>query len=787
MTADAVSPRFPTDLPLTRVGTELLPELPPHWMTYVDTEGSGLFGDGNPFKSGSNPPAPEARVSVVSVTFRWPVPVPGDPGNWTEGELVDYAWPFDQGPILGKPGRPVTDPETGAATFNPLTQPEVDKYLLKMSEYYGRTITYEEACANLPSAEYGALIRWLDRRDFLGFHNASHDLHVFRYGLRKGAGGDPSIPDGFLAWDPDSEPGQWVAGQPQRVGLMEPSSEPLIQYPFRRKVYCTLVVNKQLTEPLEVSALKPTANRLFGDDSSAEQEELKKELTLSKWIAPGMTKRYDILPWPGAMQRYAAKDTRLGHMLYEYQMQLAAEGAVLPRFWELLGDEMKLLVTLYRMVRRGVSYDVKASLAEGEKLKARNREIARRMPFDPSKIAQAKRFYFGPICEVAKLRFDHDSGEDADWSQLFCPKDCTECAGKNGLGYEPLSYTEKNKDPQLTIDGVKDLASKGAPFATDYARWSKNRNANSKWYTGWALRAGRDGKLRTSYKQTRADQERPGDAEGGTRSGRLAVGHIQLQAIPHGNRIPEDTVPVRKFIGVEPGYDLYEHDLATGEIRVVTILAPSYTLWDALDAGQDTHGLNTKAFFKIDENDPHWYDYRNAAKRGTFGLLYGGGVTALRDQMSAAAGIQLSLNTVKEATANFFEVYPEFQRMMIGTEQKVNRWKGGCGYLTMLDGWRRWYKVNEKTNSALNQVIQGNLARAVNQWMIQVEYELPEVLLLQIHDSLITRHPSTPEGRKDAQRVSEIGQEVFERYFAVRNRPMNWGIEPDLWADKALK
>lgn len=785
MTVDTVSPRFATDLPLTRVGTELLPELPSHWMTYVDTEGSGLFGDGNPFKSGNNPPAPEARISVVSVTFHWPI-ANGD-GTYSEGPLVDYAWPFDQGPIVGKPGRPVVDPETGAATFDPLTRAEVDRYLLKASEYYGREVTYEEACHNLHWTEYAELVRWLDRRDYLGFHNSAHDMPVFRYGLRAGAGGDESVPDGWCAWDMDSEVGTWVPNQPQVVGLMEPSSQPLLRYPHRRKVHCTLVVNKQLTEPLEVSALKPTGNRLFGDDSSAEQEELKKELTLSKWIAPGMTKRYDILPWPGAMQRYAAKDTRLGHMLFDYQMQLAAEGAVLPGFWELLEDEMNLRTTLYRMVRRGVSYDVKASLAEGEKLKKRNREIAARMPFDPSKIAQAKRFYFGSICSESEARSWVNERNDHDWSKFFCPKDCTECSGKNGLGYTPLSYTEKRKDPQLDIEGVKALQAKNAPFAVDLARWSKNRNADSKWYTGWALRAGRDGKLRTSYKQTRADQERPGDAEGGTRSGRLAVGHIQLQAIPHGNRIPEDTVPVRKFIGVEDGYDLYEHDLATGEIRVITILAPSYTLWDALDAGQDTHGLNTKAFFKIDEDDPHWYDYRNAAKRGTFGLLYGGGVMALRDQMSAAAGIQLTVNTVTEATKNFFEVYPEFQRMMIGTEQKVNRWKGGCGYLVMLDGWRRWYKVNEKTNSALNQVIQGNLARAVNRWMIQVELELPEVLLLQIHDSLITRHPSTPQGRLDAQRVSEIGQEVFERYFDVRGRHMNWGIEPDLWADKALK
>ena len=59
------------------------------------------------------------------------------------------------------------------------------------------------------------------------------------------------------------------------------------------------------------------------------------------------------------------------------------------------------------------------------------------------------------------------------------------------------------------------------------------------------------------------------------------------------------------------------------------------------------------------------------------------------------------------------------------------------------------------------------------------------MLLLQIHDSLVTEHDDTPEGHKEAQRVSEIGQREFAKYFSVRKRHMDWGIAPDRWDEKS--
>lgn len=774
-----------TALPPTRVGDVELPELPPGWMVFVDTEGSGLFTDGDPIPAGSRAAQPEARVSVVSVSFRAPR------ADGTPGDRVDHAWPFDQGPLIGKPGTPIKDPETGVCTFKPIDREQQLKMLATASKTLGFEVTLEDAAPNLPATEYAKLIAWLDRRDTLGFHNSVHDMHTLRAGMRAGAGGAPGVPDGLYAWDADSEPGCWSPDRPQRTHMMEPTLEPLVNPATRRReIWCTMVTQKQLIDPLQPAALKQTARRLWGDDSTDEEAELKAELSKQ---GTGLTKRYDLLAWAGSIGRYAAADTALGLRLYEYQLECAETGAVLPNFWRLHEAEMHLRTTLYRMERRGVAYARDESWQVGIELREVNAKLAADMPFDPSKPAQAKRFYFGPVCTRAHL--------DVDGYPRQCAKGCPECSGKNGLGLEPTERTAVTKAPKLDIPELRRLVDERHPWASEYMVWTKRRNSDSKWYTGWSARTGRDGRIRTSFKQCKNDRERAGSAEGGAKSGRLAVGRWQCQAIPHLKLIPAGATPVRKLIGQVPaGTEVvrhdgrrertpvrrvqFEHDLAAGEMRVVTVIANSTRLWDALDAGADTHAMNTEALFGVTSDHPDFKNLRNAAKRATFGILYGGGVNAIHAQVEAASGMKFSKQAVADAKERFFATYPEFKQFAQQAEAKVTRWMGGCGYLKMLDGWRRWYAPEERTTSAVNQVIQGNLARAMVYWMTAIERRVPGCLLLQVHDSLVTEHDDTPAGHAEAQLVSDIGNDIFAKYFGVRGRRMDFGIEPEPWDSK---
>lgn len=777
---------LPAGWTTTRVGNDLLPDLPVGWSTYWDTEGSGLHVDGNPFTVGSQAAHPEARISAVSVSFRWPLE-DGTPDMSPEG-LVDYAWPFDQGPVLGKPGYPVKDPETNIVTFKPIDEADQAKILGQHSKVLGYPVTMEDAAPNLHPDEYEALIKWLDARDNLAAHNSVHDMHQQRVGLRADAGGFGG-PEGLHAWDMDTEPGRWRSGQRQHLHMLEPTLQPLTVAKLRRTIWCTMVIQKQLVDPLHPAALKPTSRRLWGEDSTEEEELLKAELARQ---GTGMTKRYDLLPWCGAVGKYAAADTHLGYLLWEYQQNVGEEG-IIPQFWELVKAELELRTTLYRMERRGVAYATIASFEEGARVRAVNRVDAKRFPFNPAKDNEAKRFYYGPVCESAAKR--------EDGSPVFCPKSCPWCEGKNGLGLTPTNRTPTGL-PQLNIEEVWRLRDEGHSWAAEYLAWKKRRNADSKWYTGWAARVGKDGRIRTVFKQCKNDRERPGSAEGGAKSGRLAVGRWQCQAIPHKKLVPEDAAQVRPMINqVEPGTKLvrwdgeeyvtpvrrvgYEHDLAAGEVRVVTVISGSTKFWDALDAGMDMHNLNTKSLFGVTEDHPDFKDLRSAAKRGTFGIIYLGGVKAIQTQMEAASGMKMKTEDVQTAKDRFWAENPEIKAFSDQAVKKVTRWMGGPGYLKMLDGWRRWYALDEKTVSAPNQVIQGNLARAMIYWMTAIEREVPGCLLLQIHDSLVTEHDDTPEGEAEAKLVSEIGQRVFQEYFNVRGRVMDFGIAPDRWDAKA--
>lgn len=782
--------KLPEGWNATQVGNDLLPDLPPGWPVAWDTEGSGLAVDGEPFVTAGRPAHPEARISAVSVSFRWPN------ADGTPGEIVDFAWPFDQGPVLGKPGHPIKDPVTGIVTFKPIDEADQAKILAQHSKVLGYTVTPEMAMPNLHPDEYGALVLWLDARDNLAAHNSVHDMHQERVGLRADAGGFGG-PEGLWAWDADSEPGSLAMsimnGTPQRLHMMEPTAEPLSFAKSRRNIWCTMVVQKQVVDPLHPAALKPTSRRLWGDDSTEEEAALADEL---KRQGVGLTKRYDLLPWCGAVGLYAAKDTNLCYRLWEYQENVGEEGLI-PKYWELVNTEMELRTTLYRMERRGVAYDAEESFKEGERVRAVNVEAARQMPFNPSSDHNAKRFYFGPLCSKAPVKRDDEHGE----YPLLCPKSCPECGGKNGLGLNPTNRTEKGA-PQLDIEEIRRHMEQGQPWSAEYFAWKKRRNADSKWYTGWAARVGRDGRIRTSFKQCKNDKERAGAAEGGTKSGRLAVGRWQCQAIPHVELVPADAAPVRPMIGKVPaGTELVrydgtryktevprfqaEHDLSAGEVRVVTVISGSTKFWDALDAGMDMHALNAKSLFGVDESHPQFKHLRSAAKRGTFGIIYLGGVKAIQTQMEAASGMKMKTADVQKAKDNFWAENPEIKAFSDTAVRTVDRYNGGRGYLRMLDGWRRWYALGEKTVSAPNQVIQGNLARAMIYWMTAVEREVPGCLLLQIHDSLVTEHDDTPEGRAEADKVSEIGQRVFQEYFGVRGRVMDFGIAPDRWDSKA--
>lgn len=713
-----------------RVGNVELPDLPPGWPIAVDTEGSGLYTDGDPGTE-TTTGAPPARVSMASLAYR-------DPDTQ---KIVSHAWSFDQGPVRGKPGR-TRKPSQGSG-YDDI---DIEKILSKFD------VSYDTATNNIGLDHWIRLLKWLRTRDFLIMHNGKYDTHVFATGPR-----DDLIRTQW-ATNPDFQ-AEFTDNSRAVINRFIETGQPLTHrfgvdldktLDFT-SLYDTMLV-QALFEPLQSVALKATARRLWGENEDEEKRALSAAL---KKLGPGLTQRYDLVPVP-IIEPYAAKDAELTLRLYEHHQALLNAGDTPPHAHDLIDKDLKLMRVLYRMERRGIGYDAETSRAVAMKLRNRMAEIAETLPFDPAKKLQVAHYYFSP------------------------PED-------GGLGLIPLKTTAVRGDPTVDETQMRELSKQNRPYAKEYDEWSHCASAVSKWYRGWAEKTGSDGRLRTVFQQTKTESDRPGGKGGGAISGRLAVGRVQLQAIPHGGQLPKPALehPVRSLLGAKPGHVLYEMDLPQGEVRIATVIVNCRAMWDVIDSGEDLHGTNAERIFGCKPGDANYKDLRAVAKRIVFGTLYGAGVRTLRQQILDFAGIDYSERETAEARDAFNHTFPEFSRVARQCQAKADKGLGGPGYVTLIDGRRRWYGFGERTHKAFNSVIQGSLAQTGKTWMIQLEEELPGIQILAIHDSIVVEVPEGDTGRDMAFRAAEIGRRVYEKEYSLRGRVMKFDMEPTLWSEQS--
>lgn len=770
------------------VGDVLLPDLPPGTPVAFDTETFGLHPDGEPGGDTGDPGSPPAWVSAASIAWR-------DPAT---NEVRSHAWGFDQGPCPGKPGR-VRRPREGGG----VEDLDVEKFLAGLAKAgYGPGKTYRVLNAKgVPTGKelmvpwtwqdcYEAigldhwvrLLRWLQARDVLVMHNAKFDMWIAATGPRdelvrqelRAPDLSPDDPARREPWwglpgDRSDDPARrelwWGLSDADRDRIVEAQSTGA---PLGRVLSLDLdyladgslrpvsgirdtMLTQAFFEPMQSVALKKTGKRLFRIDADAAQQDL---LNAMKKQGVGLTKRYDLTPW-SIMEPYAADDAELTLLLDEYQQRAIEVGDVPPECDAQIAKDAELMRVLYRMERRGLEYDVVGSRQGAADLQTRMRELEQGLPFNPNKLAEAKRFYFAP---------------EAD----------------GGLHLMPLKITDKTGAPCLDEAQLRLFVQAGQPHAAAYDEWSHCKSAVGKWYRGWADRTGPDGRLRTVFKQCAIQEERAGARGGGAISGRLAVGRVQLQAIPHNHQLPDPVRdrPVRSLIRARPGYALYEMDLPQGEVRIATVIVDCQAMWDVIDTGQDLHGENAKRIFGVDEEHPKFKEYRGVAKRIVFGTLYGAGVRTLRAQILESTGMDYSENETRAAKEAFEEAFPEFPRVARQIQRKADRNLGGPGYVRLIDGRRRWFGPDEFSHKAFNAVIQGSLAQTGKTWMIEVERQLPGIQVLAIHDSDVVEVPDTEEGYAMALRVAEIGKEVYERDYGVRGRKMSFDILPERWDKK---
>ena len=445
-------------------------------------------------------------------------------------------------------------------------------------------------------------------------------------------------------------------------------------------------------EPLLPKKLDDISERLWGIgkvDISALQKQYRK--------------RYDLFPWAD-IEPYLLQDVRLTLRLWDDQMErLSGQDKLI----EQIRMETQVMRDLVSMQQLGIGYNVDASLSEYVRGKAELSALDAALPFQPATPAKARKWFFDECQALPHCRSDKTGVESVQ-----------ECC-------------------------VRSLIAQRVEGATEWKARVKMAHDLGKYYEGFALATGVDGRLRSDWKQD------------GTITMRFSSKRVNLQALPH-----KDTpglIPVRDLFQAADGYQLWEFDLAQAEARVAAKVAGCET-WLAMfrEGNRDLHAETSDELF-----GDHSFERRQVAKRANFSLIYGTGPATFRRMVDKFADIQLSDQEARRVVEEWNALYPEFKRIARKAEQVANL----RGYVRLLDGRRRYFGPKDELHAAFNAVIQGSIGQFVKRWFMH-EVALGTRVLLQTHDSLAMELP-IDDVQWEQARIMQQGGAMASDFFGV--------------------
>lgn len=563
---------------------------------------------------------------------------------------------------------------------------------------------------NLPIHEWAALVSWLaGRRAGLIAHNALFDLILTEAGTCPRYD-DPGVPgvdlSPLLVWD--------------------------------------TMLGQRVLDPEHPLGLKDVALRVFGVQDPA-KDELVKHLK-ARGYGSQTNPRYDLADWE-VMRPYAVWDGVQTLRLARHQWHRFHDGE---QPFNRMRHEVEVCKTLCRMERRGVPYNTNESLRWADKIQTEVDRIAADLPFE-DKPAQVRHYFFGA-------------------GQTERGKPCLELDPvKMTAGSKPGAKVKKAPEPSVDAEVIRTLVEKGVPSAHEYQQLALLSDANSRYYRGYALAVGPDGRLRTRFRQT------------GTRTGRLSCERVNLQAIPHdhrmlasGSEVLQQAPSPRALIHAIPGYKLWHMDLAQAELRVASLFAGCERMLQIVREGRDPHGETAiELGLATGSDDPRWKAMRGVGKRGNFSLIFGIGPAKFKADLRLQVGIDLPLPQVQKIVRDWNALYPEFGEAINNHMKHARR----AGWTPIRDGIRRYYTEYERQihdeHKAFNSKVQGNLGYFGREWMVAVDELLMVAgvdtdragLLLNIHDALLLMVPDTDDGQRLAYASAQIARDLWAQWF----------------------
>jgi len=229
--------------------------------------------------------------------------------------------------------------------------------------------------------------------------------------------------------------------------------------------------------------------------------------------------------------------------------------------------------------------------------------------------------------------------------------------------------------------------------------------------------------------------------QSGTTTGRMSSQSPNLQNIPIKTELGR---AIRKAFISEKGYVLVALDYSQIELRIAAFLSGDFKLIEIFKNNVDVHSAVASEVFEVplEKVDS---EMRRKAKVINFGILYGMGVNALRQNLGKDT-------SRAEAQMFYNEYFKKFESLAKYLDQ-VKSETGRRGYTETFFGRRRYFEgINSKIpfikamaeRMAINAPIQGTNAdivkiamKRIDDYLVKEGYEKDACLILQVHDELV--------------------------------------------------
>ncbi len=296
------------------------------------------------------------------------------------------------------------------------------------------------------------------------------------------------------------------------------------------------------------------------------------------------------------------------------------------------------------------------------------------------------------------------------------------------LGLKPKQQKKTATGQRSTRESELEKMKDDHPIIVEVLRYRELQKLVSTYIDNLPGMVAADGRLHTTFLQT------------GAVTGRMASQNPGLQNIPVKT---EESKAIRRGFVAVPGYTMVSIDYSQIELRVAAILSKDQQLIEIFKSGADVHAGVASRVFGVAENEVT-SEMRRKAKVINFGILYGMGVNALRQNLGEG--------TSREEAQEFLNAYFNTFTRLAEYLEETKGYARLHGYTKTMFGRRRHFPGITSSapfirasaeRMAINAPVQGTAADIMRIAMNEVYAHIMKReddavrMLLQVHDELV--------------------------------------------------